>query len=310
MSVNVLFAATQERWDQYHDVLRAALHDAGIDAHVTTEIAPETVDYIVYAPNSELQDFTPYSRAKAVLNLWAGVETVVGNETLHIPLCRMVDPALTQGMVEWVVGHILRLHLGMDTHINARPGTWEPEAPPLAFDTKVAILGLGALGSACGQALVGLGFEVAGWSRSRKDVIGVTCHAGSEGLMAALKDAQYCVLLLPDTAETDGIINADTLAMLPRGACLLNPGRGPLINDADLIAALDSGHLSHATLDAFREEPLPVAHPFWHHPDITVTPHIASETRASYAAKTLAENVRRGESGEPLLYQVDRNAGY
>ena len=310
MSVNVLFAATAERWDVYGDLLPAALAEAGIDAHVATEMDPAEVDYIVYAPNSALQDFTPYTRLKAVLNLWAGVETVVGNPTLTVPLCRMVDPALTQGMVEWVVGHVMRLHLGMDAHINAAPGTWEPVAPPLSFDAKVAILGLGALGTACALALAAIGFQVAGWSRSAKDVPGVTCFAGEAGLPLALEGAQYCVLLLPDTPATDGVINAETLAMLPAGAALLNPGRGPLIEDDALMAALDAGHLSHATLDAFREEPLPAAHAFWHHPKITVTPHIASETRPAYSVKTLAENIRRGEAGEPFLHVVDRDAGY
>ncbi|MEM6758987.1 MAG: glyoxylate/hydroxypyruvate reductase A [Pseudomonadota bacterium] len=310
MTVNVLFAATAERWDGYSGLLPAALAAAGVDAHVATEMAPGEVDYIVYAPNSTLQDFTPYTRLKAVLNLWAGVETVVGNETLTVPLCRMVDPALTQGMVEWVVGHIMRLHLGMDAHINAAPGTWDPVAPPLSFDTKVAILGLGALGTACAQALAALGFPVAGWSRSAKEITGVTCFSGDAGLAAALRDARFCVLLLPDTPATDGVIDAETLAMLPAGACLLNPGRGPLINDAALLAALDAGHLGHATLDAFREEPLPAAHPFWRHSKITVTPHIASETRPAYAVKTLAENIRRGEAGEPFLHVVDRDAGY
>lgn len=310
MSVNVLFAATDDRWAEYEAPLRDAIAATGVTAHIDTQMAPEVVDYIVYAPNSEVQDFTPFTRAKAVLNLWAGVEAIVGNPTLHIPLCRMVDPALTQGMVEWVTGHILRLHLGMDAHISAAPGSWAPKAPPLAFDTRVTVLGLGALGAACARALSAFGFDVAGWSRTAKEIDGVTCLSGPQGLEAALKRADYCVLLLPKTPQTENTLNAETLALMPRGACILNPGRGPLIDDDALLAALQSGQIGHATLDTFRVEPLPKNHPFWSQPNVTVTPHVASETRAAYSCKTVAENIRRGEVGADFLHQVDKTAGY
>ncbi|WP_299727373.1 glyoxylate/hydroxypyruvate reductase A [uncultured Tateyamaria sp.] len=310
MSVNVLFAATQARWDEYEAPLRAAIAAVGVDAQIATGMAPADVDYIVYAPNSELQDFTPYTRAKAVLNLWAGVEAIVGNPTLHLPLCRMVDPALTQGMIEWVTGHILRLHLGMDAHINAAPGTWKPKAPPLAFDTRVTVLGMGELGAACATALSALGFDMAGWSRSPKQIDGVTCFSGPDGLDDSLGRAEYCVLLLPSTAATENTLDARTLALMPKGARILNPGRGPLIDDDALLAALDTDQIDHATLDVFRIEPLPADHPFWTHPKVTVTPHVASETRAAYSAKTIAENIRRGEAGLPFVHAVDRTAGY
>lgn len=310
MSVNVLFAATDDRWSEYEAPLRTAIEALGITASISTDMAPKTVDYIVYAPNSEMQDFTPYTRAKAVLNLWAGVEAIVGNPTLHIPLCRMVDPALTQGMIEWVTGHILRLHLGIDAYIGAAPGTWGPKPPPLAFDKRVTVLGLGELGMTCAQALSAFGFDVTGWSRSAKDIDGVTCLSGSDGLNEALKRADYCVLLLPKTPETENTLNAETLALMPKGARILNPGRGPLIDDDALLAALESGQIGHATLDTFRVEPLPKDHPYWTQPNVTVTPHVASETRAAYSCKTVAENIRRGEAGEDFIHQVDRSAGY
>lgn len=139
MSVNILFAAADQKWSEYKYHLSLAIKATGVDANISTKIAPESVDYIVYAPNSELINFSPYTRAKAILNLWAGVETIVGNQTLQIPLCRMVDPALTQGMVEWVTGHILRLHLRIEDHIGLKPGEWPPTVPPLAFDTQIKI---------------------------------------------------------------------------------------------------------------------------------------------------------------------------
>ena len=301
----ILFAAPS-LWPEYRDALPAALAEAGIDATLVTEAAPEMVDYIVYAPSSPLQDFTPYTRTKAVLNLWAGVERITGNPTLTQPLTRMVDPGLTEGMVEWVTGHTLRHHLGMDRHI-VNPGhVWDPTCPPLARERPVTILGMGALGSACATALRALNFPVTGWSRTAKP----GCLHGEDGLAQALATAQILVTLLPKTPETENLMNADRLALLPQGAVILNPGRGPLIDDNALLAALDAGQIGHATLDVFRVEPLPQDHPFWTHPRVTVTPPIAADTRALTASKVIAENIRRGEAGEPFLHLVDRARGY
>ena len=310
MPVNVLFAARPERWGTYEAPLRAALSEAGVEANLATEMPPHEVDYIVYAPNSGVEDFAPFTRAKAVLNLWAGVEDVVGNPTLHLPLARMVDHGLTQGMVEWVAGHVLRHHLGMDAHILGQDGIWRKDIPPLAQDRRVTMLGLGALGQACASALGRLGFAMTGWSRSQKEIDGVTCLSGEQGLRSALQVADILVLLLPLTGDTENILNRETLAYLPRGAVIVNPGRGPLIDDDALLAVLDSGDVGHATLDVFREEPLPPEHPYWAHPRVTVTPHIASETRPKSASQVIAENIRRGEAGEPFLHLVDRDLGY
>src|SRR6056297_2864526 len=293
MPVNILFAARADQWRIYEAPLTKALSEKGIDATMSTDLAPEDVDYIIYAPDSAVQDFTPYTRAKAVLNLWAGVENIVGNPTLRIPLARMVDHGLTQGMVEWVTGHVLRHHLGMDRHILGQDGEWRAEAPPLASDRRVTVLGLGALGEACARMLVRLGFAVTGWSRRPKDIPGVSCLSGDAGLQAALGAADILVLLLPLTDDTENLLNAETLARLPEGAVIVNPGRGPLIDDDALITALDRGHVAHATLDVFRVEPLPADHPFWAHPQVTVTPHIASETRPETAADVVGNDLCR-----------------
>ncbi|RKF14083.1 glyoxylate/hydroxypyruvate reductase A [Roseovarius spongiae] len=311
MTVNILFAAKPERWPTYEPLLQEALAEVGVDDYrLATDLPPEEVDYIVNAPNGPVQDFSPYTRAKAVLNLWAGVEGIVNNPTLTQPLTRMVDEGLTQGMTEWVAGHTLRHHLGMDAHIHGLNGAWTQDIPPLAADRPVTVLGLGALGAACAQTIAGLGFPVTGWSRSAKSVEGVTCLHGEDGLRDALSTAQILILLLPATPQTENILNAETLALLPRGAVVLNPGRGPLIDDDALLAALNVGQIGHATLDVFRVEPLPLTHPYWAHPHVTVTPHIASETRAKTASRVIAENIRRGEAGEPFLHLVDRDTGY
>ena len=306
----LIFFAAPALWPDYRDLLPLLLAEAGLDAQVVTEAPdPAAVDYIIYAPSAPLQDFTPFTRCKAVLSLWAGVERIVGNATLTQPLCRMVEDGLTEGMVEWVVGHTLRHHLGIDRHI-VNPGhVWDPTCPPLARERPVAMLGMGALGTACARALTALNFPVTGWSRTARTVPGVACLHGEAGLETALRGAAIVVTLLPKTPETENLLNARRLSWLPRGAVILNPGRGALIDDTALLAALDAG-LGHATLDVFRTEPLPQDHPFWHHPRVTVTPHIAADTRASGAARVLVENIRRNEAGEPLLNLVDRKLGY
>lgn len=310
MGVTIYFAATAV-WPEFADLLPAALAQAGIEARILLEPGdPAAVDYIIYAPSAALQDFTPFTRCKAVLSLWAGVERIVGNTTLTQPLCRMVDDGLTEGMVEWVVGHTLRHHLGMDRHIINPGHVWDPTCPPLARERPVAMLGMGALGTACARALAALNFPVTGWSRSPKEVAGIRCLHGEAGLEAALRGAAIVVLLLPKTPETENLLDARRLGWLPKGAIILNPGRGPLIDDAALLAALDAGQVGHATLDVFRVEPLPQDHPYWTHPRVTVTPHIAADTRASGASQVLVENIRRGEAGVTFLHRVDRGLGY
>ncbi|TNC63740.1 2-hydroxyacid dehydrogenase [Rubellimicrobium roseum] len=308
---NVLFAAPAHLWAAYRGALPRAFADAGVDVRLSPDHAPEAVDWIVYAPGGPVSDFSPYTRAKGVLSLWAGVERIVGTVPAHLPLARMVDDGLRQGMVEWVVGHVLRHHLGLDQHIRHQDGTWRHAPPPLASERPVTLLGLGELGLACALALSAMGFPVTGWSRRPKDVPRlVRCLAGPDGLTEALRGAGIVVLLTPLTPDTENLMDAVRLALPPRGFVLLNPGRGALVDDAALLEALNAGQVGHATLDVFRQEPLPPGHPFWAHPRVTVTPHIAAETRPATAARVIAENVRRGEAGLPLLHLVDRAAGY
>jgi len=310
MAINTLFAAPLHLWDNYQGPLTQAFAAHGLDVALAPDHPPATVDYIIHGPGGGLSDFSAFTRAKAVLNLWAGVEAITGNPTLTIPLARMVDTGLTQSMREWVCGHVLRHHLGMDVHILGQDGQWRKTLPPLAPDRPVTILGLGELGRACATSLAGLGFAVTGWSRTAHSLPGIRCLHGDDGLSEALAGAQIVVTLMPLTPQTENLINTARLALLAPGAVLINPGRGALIDDAALIAALDNGHLGHATLDVFRTEPLPPHHPFWAHPRVTVTPHIAAETRPESAASVIAENIRRSEAGEPLLHLVDRTRGY
>ena len=310
MTIKILFSANEENWRRYKAPLQDALDDKSLDYELGITITPSEVDYIIYAPTSSLQDFSSYTKLKAVLNLWAGVEGVTNNKTLNVPLARMVDSGLTDGMVEWVTGHTLRHHLGIDKHIHGQDGIWRSYVPPLAKDRVITILGLGTLGTACGIALKRLGFNVRGWSRREKRVDGIQCFYGDEQIDSSLMDADIVALLLPDTPLTQNILNKHTLNLLKRGAFVLNPGRGPLIDDDALLAALDSGQIEHATLDVFRIEPLPQNHQYWSNNKVTVIPHKASETRPKTASQVIAMNIERAENGQELLYLVDRENGY
>ena len=310
MTIKILFSANEENWRRYKAPLQDALDDKSLDYELGITITPSEVDYIIYAPTSSLQDFSPYTKLKAVLNLWAGVEGVTNNKTLNVPLARMVDSGLTDGMVEWVTGHTLRHHLGIDKHIHGQDGIWRSYVPPLAKDRIITILGLGTLGTACGIALERLGFNVRGWSRREKRVDGILCFYGDDQIDSSLLDADIVVLLLPDTPLTQNILNQHTLNLLKRGAFVLNPGRGPLIDDDALLAALETGQIEHATLDVFRSEPLPKNHQYWSNNKVTVIPHKASATRPKTASQVIAMNIERAENGQELLYLVDRENGY
>ena len=310
MTIKILFSANEENWRRYKAPLQDALDNKSLDYELGITITPSEVDYIIYAPSSSLQDFSPYTKLKAVLNLWAGVEGVTNNKTLNVPLARMVDSGLTDGMVEWVTGHTLRHHLGIDKHIHGQDGIWRSYVPPLAKDRIITILGLGTLGTACGIALERLGFNVRGWSRREKRVDDILCFYGDDQIDSSLMDADIVVLLLPDTPKTKNILNQHTLNLLKRGAFVLNPGRGPLIDDDALLAALETGQIEHATLDVFRIEPLPKNHRYWSNNKVTVIPHKASETRPKTASQVIAMNIERAENGQELLYLVDRENGY
>jgi glyoxylate/hydroxypyruvate reductase A len=312
MPIEVLISAPPGVVEEYAPHLTRAFALEELEIALTTDAArAEAIEYMIYHPGGPVTDFGVFPKLRAVLSLWAGVERALANPTLTAPLCRMVDPSLTRGMIEYVTGHTLRYHLGMDAHINGQDGVWRNAViPPLARDRRVGILGLGALGAEVAQGLADFGFQVEGWSRRPRDEDRIPSHHGEDGLATLLGRSEILVSLLPGTPETENLLNRRTLALLPKGAMLINSGRGGVLNDQALIDALDAGDLAHATLDVFRVEPLPEDHAFWRHPKITVTPHIASETRADTASETIALNIRRDQDGDALLYRVDRAQGY
>ncbi len=224
----------------------------------------------------------------------------------HVPIMRMVDPYMTAAMTEHVVTQVLRLHRRDLTYLaQQRDCVWHEHAQPNAGERRIGFLGLGALGSDAAQKLAALGFAVAGWSRAPKTIAGIESFHGDAGFAALLARTDILVCLLPLTAATEGILDRRAFALLPRGAAIVNVGRGRHLVEEDLLAALDEGQIGAAALDVFRTEPLPADHPFWRHQRIIVTPHIAGATHPPTAAGIIAENLRRLRRGQPLLYLMD-----
>ncbi len=250
---------------------------------------------------------------EVVLSLNAGIEHLLasGEVPAGVPIVRMVDPGLVAGMTEWVAAQVLAWHRNLLAYRDKQArGEWVPAAEKLASERTVTVLGAGALGGAVAALLAHIGFRVRAWSRTPRALAGVTGFAGAEALAAAVAGADVLVNLLPSTAATTDIVDAALLARLAPGALVVNGGRGTAIVDADLIAALDAGQVSAAALDVFRSEPLPSDHPFWTHPGVLLSPHVAAPTHVSTAVAVMAQSVRDHEAGRPLANVVDPDRGY
>ncbi len=273
---------------------------------------PEDIDYaLVWEPPAG--ELKRYPNLKAIFSIGAGIEHLFSDPELppHLPVVRMVEPGLTNGMSEYVVLSVLYHHRFMlDYRRRMRERQWGEIQQVAASARTVGILGLGALGRAAAQKLAPFGFQLAGWSRSPKDLPGVESFHGEGQLEAFLGRSDILVCLLPLTARTEGILNAATLALLPRGAAVINVARGRHIVEADLLAALDSGQVGGASLDVFQQEPLPVDSPMWDHPRILVTPHAASMPITDTAVQYIVENIECFESGQTLRNLVDFDRGY
>ncbi|MFO1034038.1 MAG: glyoxylate/hydroxypyruvate reductase A [Hyphomicrobiales bacterium] len=222
---------------------------------------------------------------KVIFSLGAGVDAILSDPTLpaQVPIVRVNDPDLTMRMTEYVVMHVL-MHHRQQRRLDAQQvrREWNSFPTHAASALRVGVMGLGVLGQDAARKLALLGFQVAGWSRSAKQIEGVVCHSGAAGLEAFLARTDVLVCLLPATAETDGIINGALIRKLAQdgplgGPVIINAGRGRQQVEADILAALDSGELKAVTLDVFRTEPLPQEHAFWRHPGVTLTPHIAAD---------------------------------
>lgn len=269
---------------------------------------------IVWLPPEEL--FAAEPDLRAVFNLGAGVDALLARGVVpeRLPILRLVDAGMATKIAEYVCFAIARITRGLDRFAPPPHGLrdWNA-ARPRDESPQVGVLGLGAMGASILEAVARFGYPVAGWSRSPRLIAGIETFAGAAQLDSFLARTQILVNALPLTAQTQDLLDRRAFEQMPRGAHVINVGRGATIVDQDLLAALDEGVLASATLDVFRVEPLPVPHPFWSHPKITVTPHLAAPTPYGPAARQIARALKQLEQGteaRDLPGFVDRSAGY
>ncbi|HVJ42206.1 MAG TPA: glyoxylate/hydroxypyruvate reductase A [Dongiaceae bacterium] len=309
--MTILYAGDADEAEQWLSAIREI--DAGLSFRRWPECgATDEIEFMIVGGRLP-GEFPRFTNLRAIQSTWAGVNHLLQSGSLPagVPIARMVDDGLTCSMTEYLVFQVLdHLRRGPELRQAQRDGRWLEGAAAMPRRGTIGIMGLGALGLDAVRQFTALGLRLRGWSRTAKTVPEVDCYAGAAQLPAFLAGCDILICLLPLTPETRGILSASLLAHLPAGACLINAARGPHLVEADLLAALDSGHLSRAVLDVFHVEPLPAEHAFWRHRRITLTPHIAAITRAGTGAALIVENYRRALAGQDLINQVDRQLGY
>lgn len=276
-----------------------------------TSLQKQDCDIAIVA-NPDPADLLSLPALKWVHSVWAGVERIV-NEIASPPfaIVRLIDPNLSRTMSEAVLAWTLFLHRDMPTYAQQQAKqSWQPLPMVQSHERRIGVLGLGELGRVSAQRLKDNGFTVAGWSRTPKQLDGMACFYGEDGLLSLLAQSDILVCLLPLTAETDSLLDQARLSCLPTGASVINFARGAIIDDNALLTLLDNGHLSHAVLDVFRAEPLSAGHPFWQHKSVTVLPHISAPTHPVSASRIVAANIDRFRITNEIPSAVDPIRGY
>ena len=308
-----IFVLTGSKSAEYKKILAEEINAEDSECEIIEDISRSSeANAIIYSDDCEISDFSIFPDDTVIFSTFAGVEKTLLNKTIRQPLVRLIDVEMTECMAEWCTAHVLRYHLDLDTYIKPTKKEWKMPNKErlLAHQVDIGVLGLGTLGSATAMKLKKLDFNVSGWSATKKEISGVKSLVGQKGLTNILSVSDYIILLLPLTKKTKSIINSETLNLVKNGAVLINAGRGGLIEDDDLLKALDSGKLSECTLDVFNEEPLPPKHPFWFHDKVTVTPHISAPTRLKSSIKSILKNIARIKKGLHPIGLVEKERHY
>ncbi len=302
-------ACEKTRW--WVEMLQRLLPEWQVAAFDDIEDLADVRHAVVWRPRTG--DLARFPNLDAIVSIGAGIDHVLADRDLPagVPIIRTVGDDLTQRMREYVALHVLRHHRDMPRQLQAQTERdWHAIVAPVAQNRTVGVLGLGNLGMAAAQTLAGLGFSCRGWSTAPRSVPGVETFAGPDGLNRLLVGCDILVNLLPLTGSTEGILNRALFDRLARGACIINCARGGHLVDADLLSALEDGQIKQATLDVFHVEPLPPDHPFWAHPSITVTPHVASQIDVVTGARLIAANLRAFHETGTCRDIVDGARGY
>jgi glyoxylate/hydroxypyruvate reductase len=309
----LLVPTATRRVDMWTVPLAQMAPDLIVKVHGTDQYDPKSIDYALsFRPPPGL--LATFPNLRVVFSLGAGVESFLNDPAYprNVPLTRFVDHTLSRDMAQYCVMHTL-IHYRRQRYFDVlqQEHKWRQSVPKQRpEETRVGILGLGEIGTMIAERIRDLDFAMAGWSRKKKDVKGVESFAGSDQLKPFLARSDILICVLPLTPDTRHILNKDTFAMLPKNAFVINVARGGHLKEDDLIAAIDSGHLSGAALDVFETEPLPEDSPIWSHPKITMTPHVAAISDPRAMAKVAVDGIKAFESGRPLENVVDFKRGY
>ena len=310
-SIALVGCRSPEQEDAYRAVLAAGMPEETLVPFRAMDADQRAAVQVAIVANPDPVEVAALPNLVWVQSLWAGVEKLVGAFDRPLPIVRLVDPEMARTMAEAVLAWTFYLQRDMPAYARQQSeGVWRQHAYRKPSSVTVGLVGLGALGTAAAGQLLGAGFRVVGWSRSPKLDIGVETFHGADGLHAMLGTCDILVCLVPLTPETRGLIDARCLAALKPGSALINFSRGPIVVTADLIAALDAGHLAHAVLDVFDTEPLPAESALWRRSGVTVLPHISGPTDMESAASTIAANVRAYRATGLVPTGVDAARGY
>jgi glyoxylate/hydroxypyruvate reductase A len=273
-------------------------------------IAPCDYAVLFSPPAAMLADL---AHVKAIFITGAGVDGIMKfNEALpDVPVVRLADVGMGIQMAEYVTHYVLRYFRRFDEYdVQARNGTWQPLPQHQKADFSVGVMGAGVLGMHVLKALAPFGFPLRCWSRTPKEIDGVTSYAGMGQLDDFLAATRVLVCMVPLTSGTNNLLDRARLSKLPQGAYLINVARGALLAEPDLLTLIKSGHIAGATLDVFRNEPLPPPHPFWQEPRIVITPHISALTLRTESIEQMADKMKALAAGQPIADIVDRTQGY
>ena len=309
--MSIVIIRQDDKIASWKEALKAADPDIKVFGYAEDHLKDEVTMALVWKhPKGSL---TAYPNLKLIASSGAGVDFIFEDETVpvNLPIARVIDPMLASDMSEHVTALIFAYLKNLNQYkVNQEHTIWQPRPYRRIADFKVGILGLGELGSTLAEDLVGFGFAVQGWSRTKKNIGQVQSFAGIEEESEFLSTTDILVCLLPLTDSTAGILNASFLQQLPKGAYVINVARGGHLVDEDLLALLDNNHLSGAALDVFHKEPLSSEHPFWQHSKVHMSPHCASVSDTSSVVPQILENYDRLSANKPLLNIVSREKGY
>jgi len=307
----MLYLYTPDQPELYFRLLQEALPEADIACWPQEVDASAVTHAAVWNPPDGF--FNRFPNLHTVFAMGAGVDKLLRRTDVpeHLQVIRLTDAGMARQMAEYCLYGVLHYQRQMDRYARQqRAERWLQLDTRLARDVRVSVLGLGELGSRVAQDLAGRGYQVCGWSRQPRQIDGIRCLHGETGLREMLPESDVLFCVLPATPETRHLLDAERLALLPEDAAIINAGRGSLIDEKALLARLDQERLRFALLDVFAEEPLPQSHPFWQHPRVLITPHVAADTIPEDAVAQIATNLRALASGQPVPGLVDRERGY